>query len=427
MRLGCIGGDRLLRVCRELEAETSNVSCDDDDDCLEGFVCGAVAGSAERLCFQRGSERGDSGTGNQNDQVDAGVSGQPDGGPNAGGGGSGGTMATSDAGADGPDAGDSGEPMTMDPNDCVSMAVSASRATPTVMLVVDGSSSMVDDPDTGMPAFYPPGQMTTTRWSAVRNALVDATMGVVPQLQSVVKFGLAVFGTGDIFAGGQCPLPLGVVAPALDNLPAVMGGIGNVPPGTFTPTGLALNAVVDMLPDGQSSDPDVLPESPIIVLATDGNPNDCMSPMTNFQPSIDAAMKAAAKHQKLFVISVGNDSSAMHLQQLANIGAGMAIDAAPGAKVFYPDNSAELATTLSDLIAAQLSCEVTLDGNGVMPGKECMGSVTINGTQLACDGPDGWRLKDPQHIELLGGACDTFKASASAQLLVNFPCEGVQP
>ena len=62
-----------------------------------------------------------------------------------------------------------------------------------------------------------------------------------------------------------------------------------------------------------------------------------------------------------------------------------------------------------------------------MPGKECMGSVTINGTQLECDGSDGWRLKDPQHIELLGGACDAFKASASTQLLVNFPCDVLQP
>ena len=127
----------------------------------------------------------------------------------------------------------------------------------------------------------------------------------------------------------MCPLPLGVVAPALDNLPAVLGGIHDAPPGTFTPTGRALDAIVDMLPDGQSSDPDVVPESPIIVLATDGNPNDCMAPETNFQPSIDAAMKAAAKHQKLFVISVGNDSSAMHLQQMANIGAGLAIECRP--------------------------------------------------------------------------------------------------
>ena len=420
-------------ACTKSSRPSVDIACDDDDDCLAGFVCGAVAGSTDRLCFQRTSDRGgDSGAGNQN-EVDAGVSGQPDGGPSAGGGGSGGTTAATDAGAGsgGTSGGDSSQPMIVDATECASMDLSASRTTPTVMLLVDGSASMVDDPDTQMPAWYPPGQMTTKRWDAVRSALVDPTTGVVAQLQGVVKFGLAVYGTGDIFGGGMCPLPLGVVAPALDNLPAVTGGIHDTPPGTFTPTGLALNAIVDMLPDGQSPDPDVVPESPIIVLATDGNPTDgspdCMSPTTNFQPSIDAAMKAAAKHQKLFVISVGSDSSATHLQQMANIGAGLPIDANPGAKVFYPENTAELATTLSELINAQLSCEVTLEGNGVTPGKECAGRVTIDGAQLECNGPDGWRLKDPHHIEVLGSACEAFKASATTQLVATFPCVLLPP
>ena len=315
---------------------------------------------------------------------------------------------------------------TMDPNKCTTVTLNASRITPNVMLVVDGSGSMVDDPDTGMPAYYPPTQMTTRRWDAVRTALIDPMMGVVPQLQGLVKFGLAVFGTGDIFAGGMCPLPLGVTAPALNNFPAVMNGLGPTPPGTFTPTGLALNAIVDMTPDGASLDPDKEAEPQIIILATDGNPNDCMSPMTNFQPSIDAANKAAAKHIKMFVISVGTDSSAMHLQQMANIGAGMPMDTMPGAKVFYPENTAELSTTLSELIGKELSCEVKLDGKGVIQGRECEGKVSIDGHDLECNGANGWRLNDPLHIEVLGTACDTFKKSASSMLLANFPC-GVIP
>src|SRR5262245_45798266 len=178
--------------------------------------------------------------------------------------------------------------MTMDPKKCTSVTLNASRITPTVMLLVDGSGSMQDN-------FYPPDSMTT-RWSAVRTALIDMTMGVVPQLQGLVKFGLAVYGTGpfDPFAQGpsaSCPLPVPVIQPALTNYPMIMNGIGVTPPGMFTPTGLALNAIVDMLPPGMSLDPDVVPEPQIIVLATDGNPNDCMPAdfMTpNYQPSIDA-------------------------------------------------------------------------------------------------------------------------------------------
>jgi hypothetical protein len=263
----------------------------------------------------------------------------------------------------------------------------------------------------------------------VRTALIDPMMGVVPQLQGLVQFGLAVYGTGmgNIFEPpppGSCPLPLGVVEPALNNFMNVMGGLHDTPPGTFTPTGLALNAVVDMMPDGLSNDPDKEVPPQIIVLATDGNPNDCM-PMDfmtpNYQPSLDAAMKAVTKHQKLYVISVGTDADKTHLQQMANIGAGMPMDMMPGAPVFYPENAAELSSTLSDLIGKELSCEVTLQGKGVMMGKECSGKVTIDGTELMCN--VDWKLNDPFHLELLGAPCETFKKSASAMLIANFPCD----
>ena len=313
---------------------------------------------------------------------------------------------------------------TMDPKKCTSVTLNASRITPVVMLLVDGSSSMEQNQ-------YPP-MSGTTRWAAVRTALLDPMVGVVPMLQPLVKFGLAVYGTGggfDIFAPpdpNKCPLPVPVVAPALNNLPGVMGGLGNAPPGTFTPTGLALNAIVDMLPDGESLDPDKEVEPQIIVLATDGNPNDCMPAdfMTpNFQPSLDAATKAAAKHQKLFVISVGTDAEKTHLQQVANLGAGMAPDATPGSPVFYPENAAQLSTTLAELIGKELSCEVKLDGKGVIQGRECEGKVSIDGTMLECNGANGWRLNDPLHVELLGTACDMFKKSATSMLIANFPCE----
>ena len=135
-------------------------------------------------------------------------------------------------------------------------------------------------------------------------------------------------------------------------------------------------------------------------------------------------MKAAAKHQKLFVISVGTDAERTHLQQVANLGAGMAPDAMPGQPVFYPENAAELSATLSELIGKELSCEVKLDGKGVMPGKECNGSkVTIDGMELGCNDANGWRLNDPFHVEVLGAACDRFKMSASSMLIANFPCE----
>jgi hypothetical protein len=320
-----------------------------------------------------------------------------------------------------PRGGTGGAPM-VDPDMCTNVTINVSRVTPTVMLVVDGSSSMVQN-------MYG----ADTRWAAIRTALIDPTNGVVPLMADRVKFGLAVYGTV-----ATCPLPLGVIMPALDNAAAVTGGMPMNPPGMFTPTGLALDMIVDMLPDPMSGDPDNPIEPQIIVLATDGDPNDCMLSggfgpgMANYAPSIAAAMKAQSKHQKIYVISVGMDAGAAHLQEMANIGAGMPATMTPGAPVFYPEDPAALATTLQTLVGAEISCEVALDGKGVVMGKECAGEVTINGTPLACNGPggmgtgaDGWRLIDSFHIELLGTTCEMFKATSGTMLIGNFPCDVV--
>jgi hypothetical protein len=314
-----------------------------------------------------------------------------------------------------PIGGGGAAPVNPDPNTCANVTINATRITPTVMLVVDGSQSMVTN-------MYGTGN----RWDAIRTALVDPAMGVVPALQGLVKFGLAVYGTQP-----ACPLPLGVVMPALDNAPAVTTGLPVQPPGMFTPTGLALSQVVDMLPDGVSPDPDVVIEPQIIVLATDGDPNDCnLDPfagggMANYQPSIDAAMKLQAKHQKMYVISVGMDAAVTHLQEMANIGAGMPANMSPGAPVFYPEDPAQLSTTLQQLVGEAIGCEVMLEGKGVQVGKECLGTVTLNGNELECNGANGWRLNDSLHLELLGEPCEQFKASVSAQLHANFPCDVV--
>jgi len=315
-----------------------------------------------------------------------------------------------------PGTGGTTQPPLFDPTMCTNVTLNATRVTPTVMLVVDGSQSMVTN-------MYGAG----TRWDAIRNALIDPAMGVVPALQDLVKFGLAVYGTMP-----TCPLPLNVVMPALANAAAVTTGLPAQPPGMFTPTGRALSDVVDMLPDPVTGDPDVMIEPQIIVLATDGDPNDCnLDPfagggMANYQPSIDAAMKLQAKHQKMYVISVGMDAAVTHLQEMANIGAGMPREMTPGAPVFYPEDPTQLAATLKQLVGEEISCVVTLEGQGVIVGKECGGTVTLNGTPLQCNGDNGWRLNDSLHIELLGEPCEQFKMSASAQLIANFPCDAVE-
>jgi len=121
---------------------------------------------------------------------------------------------------------------------------------------------------------------------------------------------------------------------------------------------------------------------------------------------------------------VGQDAAAAHLQEMANIGAGMPGNAMPGAPVYYPEDPAALAETLKTLIGAELSCDLALEGKGVMMGRECMGStVMLNGRALECNGADGWKLTDETHIQLQGAACVEFKDAVDASLTANFPCE----
>ena len=314
---------------------------------------------------------------------------------------------------------------------CARTDITASRILPSVMLLVDGSQIMTmaygdpPTPDGGVANPGPgpvPGQQT--RWAAIREALVNPTTGVVPSLEGLVRFGLAVYGTVPV-----CPLPLGTIDPMLNNYQAINGGLPIQPPGLTTPTGVALDEIVNVLPDPKTSlDTTIGPQ--IIILATDGDPNDCGGGglfgggvMTNYAPSIAAATRAKDKNLRMYVISVGNEAGEQHLQEMANLGAGLDQFASPGAQVYYPEDPVALADTLQTLIGAELSCELALDGKGVMMGYECMGTVTLNGQELECNGADGWKLNDPTHIELQGAACEKFKNATDAALNANFPCE----
>ena len=374
--------------------------------------------------------------------------------PNAPGGrmtgGSGSGSNTTPGGAFGnPNGKPSSSPMMIvnDESTCARTDVTATRVVPNVMLLLDGSGSMetcygadasATMSDASTPAAVCPpedmgggfGQMlpagTVSRWQAIRKAVADPTIGVVARLQDRVKFGVAVFGTQ-----ATCPLPLGVVMPEKDNFDAIAANVPAAPPGMFTPTGPALDAIVDLLPDPQGA-LDMVVEPQIVVLATDGDPNSCGDvaagglggfPLSDYGPSIAAAMKLQAKNQRMYVISVGNDASAGHLQEMANIGAGLPQATNPGAPVYYPEDPTALADTLETLIGQELSCDLALGGKGIVVAMACSGTVELNGQRLECQGADGWDLKDSLHITLNGAACETFKLGADAVLHADFPCE----
>ena len=326
-------------------------------------------------------------------------------------------------------AGRGGAKLT-DPNVCASADVSATRITPTVYLVIDGSSSMN--------ARFGGG----TRWSVLREAIVGAN-GVVAKLNPVVKFGMSIYSNNDPM---KCPAMVNV-APALSNLNAISTSYPAMETGGGTPTGEALQQVVDSLPDFNS--PDAAGAPPIIVLATDGEPNGCSggavcdwtdwanclgmlltslanAPVT-YESTLKAVRAARDKNIAVWVVSLAEGlNNIPDLQKTANIGAGLADNAMPGATIYSPQNPDDLTQTLAKLIGAAVTCNVELAGK-LDVKRACEGRVLMNGQALECGNDQGWKPVDAGHIELLGTACDRFKSDPAVILDATFPCDVVVP
>lgn len=329
---------------------------------------------------------------------------------------------------------DTRPPSITNPNTCASARVHASRITPTVYLVVDGSSSMNE-------VFGGMG----TRWNVLRDALVGQN-GVVAKLESVVNFGLTIYSNNDPM---MCPA-FGEVKPALKNYQAITAGYPMMETGGGTPTGEALQHVVDSLPDFSSVAPDqVVSAPPIVVLATDGEPNGCASgvicnwvdwanclgqllgSLANAAPTYDstlAAVRAAkAKGIAVWVVSLADGLNAIpDLQKTANIGAGLDDNASPGATIYSPRNPDELTGTLTKLIGDVVSCDVALDG-ALVVARACEGTVTMNGVPVDCGSDQGWKAIDEKHIALQGTACEKFKSDPLITLDARFPCDVITP
>jgi hypothetical protein len=303
---------------------------------------------------------------------------------------------------------------------CAEGEATVVRVAPQVVLLLDGSSSMAE-----------PYSGNMSRWQAMRQAIVDPNTGVVSTMEGMIEFALVIY-NGPMAGmmgggGGQCPISLPVVAPALNNYQAIEQAFPRSEPGVFTPTGEALELVCFSLP---GADQDVRPQ--YVILATDGNPNSCNvdmgqltggEPPADYQSVIDAANYCCERGVTVYVVSLasGGPEYEAHLQEIANIAA--CTGAVGAGTVYSPQDPGRLANDLSQLIGGAMTCEVYLDGS-VTQGKECEGSVvTLNGRVLPCNDPNGWILVSESVIALQGQACDEFTKIPDSVVTATFPCE----
>lgn len=283
---------------------------------------------------------------------------------------------------------------------CPDVHFAAMKTTPSIELLLDRSGSM-DMSD-----------IAPTRFQALQNALVGGT-GAIPAAQASVYFGATMF------AGDQTPClnTSGFTVPrALNNSTAIATLIASRPPnGGSTPTADAIGAVTADF----ALNPPPTGSPPIILLATDGEPNSC-SNGADGGASVAATQAAYAAGIRLFIIGLANLNTNF-LQQMANAGVGAT--GGTNAPYYTANDPTSLVNAFNMIINGVLSCDLSISGQ-VDPATAMNGTVTLNGMTLTY-GTD-W-VVDPNGmvIHLLGTACDTLKSAMNPTVDASFPCGSV--
>jgi hypothetical protein len=347
--------------------------------------------------------------------------------------------------------------------DCIDLDVTFEPQIPNVVLLIDQSGSMTAADgfgsavqaaiDAGTYQHWDcPNNEQNWRWNVVRNVLFHPENGVVKPLEDKVRFGMALYSSDNgTLRDSECPL-LTEVEIGFGAHEAMLDQFQCSEILEDTPTRESLTAVAEKLAAMDLEGPK------IIVLATDGEPDNCYCPDWGAQgnasnnpplecydnnpdnavtrggvemiPSnaeqYDVVMEAQRIYEELGIrievinVSTPNNATlAAHLDDVAERGG-----AASGASIdgFDPGSLIDAFTSIIDGVR---SCAIDLDGS-IGAGKESTGTITLNGEPLLLNDPDGWVVNSPTQIELQGEACDMIK-SGDHDLQIKFPCGSFVP
>jgi hypothetical protein len=317
---------------------------------------------------------------------------------------------------------------------CNDLQVNFEKQTPTVVLLVDRSGSMRDNKyDTG------------TRWDVLKDTLL-AKGGFLEQTQAEVRFGFATFTS----TAAACPemMNVDIKLGAYADISTLYSPLQPPSEKSDTPTAEAVTAVTAKLEAFTEQGPKY------ILLATDGEPDGCVGPRDpncGQDASITAVQNAFKKGIRTFVIAIGNEVGADHLQALANAGAGLDVflgkddnwlqytcnlppdkrtgtyvKAAPAtnAPTYRPADQMSLARDLKTIIGSVRTCSYMLKGK-VTPGQESLGSAVLDGQVLIYQ--QDWKVAGDQQFELIGKACQTVQDDQKHDLKISFPCGAYTP
>jgi len=311
-----------------------------------------------------------------------------------------------------------------DGDGCNQVELEFAPRVPSVFILVDRSSSMFDN--------------------GLWDPLKQGVLAVVAELEDAVRFGFSSY-TGA--QGMQCPELTAVAPLAEGNSAAIARAYDAVTKPQYkgeTPTSLAVSEVARMLQSEPGDDPKY------ILLVTDGEPDFCDDGnLTCARDAVVAAAQSAyARGIGTLIFSIGGQVDRAHLADVANAGTGQPVAdrqlavqnqcpnsaatyaaSSGSAAYFEPDvnDRGALVSALSGALATVRSCVFDLQGKlKIQLSLADQGVVELDGTRLAFDSPDGFRMNSETQLELLGSACDRLRQPETQRVFIDFPCRAIE-
>lgn len=309
--------------------------------------------------------------------------------------------ADADAGS-GSDSGTDDSPGTDDGGtQCGVLDVTVEALAPTVIVLADRSGSMT----TVM------GGGAQTRWEVLSEVLVDPTSGIITSLAGSIRFGVTLYSND----GTTCPTMV-EEPPATNNVDALAALFQNNDPVGDTPTGESLELVADAL----DADAGAMGDK-IIVLATDGEPDTCAmpNPQEGQPEALAATQYAFGLGIRTFVIGVGDENTASHMQNMANAGQGVQAGE-PDAEFYVALDQAELVSAFAEVFANARHCKLELSQDLDQTSAAAC-TLEVDGQVVPFGDPDGWELDAPNRAQLVGAACESIQGQTVAASMT-CPC-----
>jgi len=395
------------------------------------------------------------------------------GGSGGGSGGKAGSTAIPTAGTLGHESGGSaGAPeMPPDPDACADLggleqcggaSVKAELKTVNLLIVIDKSGSMTDEPE----------GFETDKWSAMKEAL-ETVLGSVNER---VHLGLALYpyslGTPiplDVCTDNCCEVPIGTDAVVVDigpptvSGPAILTKLSETSPGGGTPTAKALKGAFDYFTNGLGA---TLEGGKYVLLATDGGPNcnpngacggdectpnldgwcddngNCCDDSVNCcegageycvdESGVTEQIEAlAGAGIATFVVGIpGTDAYADYLDAFALSGG---VPNTSGDRDYFAVSASAGVSGLVDVftdITTDLvtSCEIALE---TKPQVLDSVNVAVDCQVIPQEGDDGsgWeydQVPDPSSVILTGSACENLKENGASRIDVIYGCPTVR-